>query len=266
MSGSSRSGSPVRSSPSSGATALRPTSAAAAVVRPSRVPTAAQARAYLESLPNLWAKTSDAGRHAIAEPVYERIDVLGATDFTFVLTAHAKAHGWNAAFGAGDQSISIGRSGRGERSRPTLSNCRYGSWAAAQPAPELSGASDVVRGTADPGQHPSSAAVSDAERRTARTSMRPRELDPIRRQPPVQRGREGRTVRNPQQSAGLMRGSRAPDASFTGEANDRPENLGLTQSGGKNRGGSVPACRRLRHRRRDRRGCRPCSRRSGCIR
>ena len=50
--------------------------AEAAVVRPSRVPTAAEARAYLESLPELWAKTSDAGRHAIAEAVFERIDVL----------------------------------------------------------------------------------------------------------------------------------------------------------------------------------------------
>jgi hypothetical protein len=89
--------------------------AEAATVRPSRVPTAADARAYLESLPELWARTSDAGRHAIAEAVFERIDVLGANDFTFTLTARAKAHGWDAAFGAGDQSISIGQSGRGER-------------------------------------------------------------------------------------------------------------------------------------------------------
>ena len=89
--------------------------AAAAVVRPSRIPTAAEARAYLESLPDLWAKTSDAGRKAIAEAVFERIDVLGVTDYTFTLTAAAKARGWDAAFGAGDQSISIGRSGRGER-------------------------------------------------------------------------------------------------------------------------------------------------------
>ena len=68
--------------------------AAAAVVRPSRIPTAAEASAYLESLPHLWAKTSDAGRHAIAEAVFERIDVLGVTDYTFTLTAHAKARGW----------------------------------------------------------------------------------------------------------------------------------------------------------------------------
>ena len=92
--------------------------AAAAVVRPSRIPTAAEARAYLESLPDLWAKTSDAARHAIAEAVSERIDVLGVTDYTFTLTAHAKARGWDAAFGAGVVRVKEGRSGRGERTRP----------------------------------------------------------------------------------------------------------------------------------------------------
>ena len=90
--------------------------AAAAVVRPSRLPTAAEARAYLESLPELWAKTSDAGRHAIAEAVFERIDVLGANDFAFTLTAHARARGWDAAFGAGVVRVKEGQSGRGERS------------------------------------------------------------------------------------------------------------------------------------------------------
>ena len=89
--------------------------AEAAVVRPSRVPAAAEARAYLESLPDLWAKTSDAGRHAIAEAVFERIDVLGVTDYTFTLTARAKAHGWDAAFGGGVVRAKEGRSGRGER-------------------------------------------------------------------------------------------------------------------------------------------------------
>jgi DNA invertase Pin-like site-specific DNA recombinase len=96
--------------------------AQAAVVRPSRIPTVAEARTYLESLPDLWAKTSDAGRHAIAEAVFERIDVLGANDFSFTLTASAKARGWDAAFGAGDQSISIGRSGRGERDSPATND------------------------------------------------------------------------------------------------------------------------------------------------
>jgi hypothetical protein len=89
--------------------------AEAEAARPSRVPTAAEARAYLESLPELWAKTSDAGRHAIAEAVFERIDVLGATDFTFTLTAHARARGWDAAFGAGVVRVKEGRSGRVER-------------------------------------------------------------------------------------------------------------------------------------------------------
>ena len=76
----------------------------------------AEARAYLEKLPTLWAKTSDAGRHAIAEAVFERIDVLGVTDYTFTLTAQAKARGWDAAFGAGAVRVKEGRSGRGERS------------------------------------------------------------------------------------------------------------------------------------------------------
>ncbi|MEX1169632.1 MAG: hypothetical protein WEE50_05765 [Chloroflexota bacterium] len=120
--------------------------AAAAVVRPSRIPTAAEARTYLESLPDLWAKTSDAGRHAIAEAVFERIDVLGVTDYTFTLTAHAKARGWDAAFGSGVLRLNDqcgrgktqglapagsspetgfseheeGQSGRGERASPSL--------------------------------------------------------------------------------------------------------------------------------------------------
>ncbi len=117
--------------------------AAAAAERPSRLPSATEARAYLESLPDLWAGTSDAGRKAIAEAVFERIDVLGATDFTFTLTAAAKARGWDAAFGpgvlrlesqggrgktpavqnsAGEGVLSTkeGRSGRGERGSPSL--------------------------------------------------------------------------------------------------------------------------------------------------
>ncbi len=119
--------------------------AAAAAERPSRLPTAAEARAYLESLPELWAKTSDAGRKAIAEAVFERIDVLGASDYTFTLTAAAKARGWDAAFGpgvlrVGEQggrgrtprlspaqnegvlSTTQGRSGRGERDSPATTD------------------------------------------------------------------------------------------------------------------------------------------------
>ena len=34
--------------------------------------------------------------NAIAEAVFERIDVLGMTDYTFTLTGHAKARDWDA--------------------------------------------------------------------------------------------------------------------------------------------------------------------------
>ncbi len=91
--------------------------AEAAAERPSRLPTAAEARAYLESLPDLWAKTSDAGRKAIAEAVFERIDVLGARDYTFMLTAAAKARGWDAAFGPGVLRLEP-QGGRGKTSGP----------------------------------------------------------------------------------------------------------------------------------------------------
>ncbi len=119
--------------------------ASAAVNRPTRMPTAAEAREFLESLPELWAKTSDAGRKAIAEAVFERIDVLGARDFTFTLTAAAKARGWDAAFGRGVLRLSAdggrgktstlqtgpeegvlsttqGQSGRGERDCPATTD------------------------------------------------------------------------------------------------------------------------------------------------
>ena len=74
-----------------------------------------QPHAEPEELPDLWATTSDAGRHAIAEAVFERIDVLGVTDYTVTMTAHAKARGWDAAFGARDVAVTNGQSGRGER-------------------------------------------------------------------------------------------------------------------------------------------------------
>ncbi len=132
--------------------------AAAAVVRPPRTPTATEARAYLENLPDLWAKTSDAGRHAIAEAVFERIDVLGVTDYTFTLTADAKARGWDAAFGAdvrclqgqggwgktpsprpaqdeGVLSTKEGQSGRGERDSPATNDLPFTMRLAEPPEP-----------------------------------------------------------------------------------------------------------------------------------
>ena len=47
--------------------------------------------------------------------MFERIDVLGVTDYTFTLNAQAKARGWDAAFGAGVVRVKGGQSGRGER-------------------------------------------------------------------------------------------------------------------------------------------------------
>jgi hypothetical protein len=41
-----------------------------------------------------WCRPSRGpGRHATADAVFERIDVVGVTDYTFALTAHAKARG-----------------------------------------------------------------------------------------------------------------------------------------------------------------------------
>lgn len=39
----------------------------------------------------------------------------GTNDFTFALTAQARARGWDAAFGAGVVRVKDGQSGRGER-------------------------------------------------------------------------------------------------------------------------------------------------------
>ena len=54
--------------------------------------------------------------------MFERIDVLGANDFTFALTAHARARGWDAAFGAGVVRVKQGQSGRGERGCPATTD------------------------------------------------------------------------------------------------------------------------------------------------
>jgi hypothetical protein len=77
--------------------------------------------------------------------VFERIDVLGVTDYTFTLTAQARARGWDAAFGPGvlrlerqggrgktpttgpglrrgGLSTKEGQSGRGERDSPATND------------------------------------------------------------------------------------------------------------------------------------------------
>lgn len=77
-------------------------------------PTAAEARAWSEDLASLWVDTTDAGRRAIAEVLFQRIDVLGVSEYSIVPTLAARAHGWDVAFG-GPFRCSIGLSGRGGR-------------------------------------------------------------------------------------------------------------------------------------------------------
>ena len=73
-------------------------------------------------MPKLWAKTSDAGRKAIAAAVFERIDVLGGDRRRVHPTTHAKARGWDTAFGAGVAAVKVGRSGRGEMDSPATND------------------------------------------------------------------------------------------------------------------------------------------------
>lgn len=54
--------------------------------------------------------------------MFARIDILGVTDYTSTLTAHAKARGWDAAFGAGVVRVKEGQSGRGERDSPAIND------------------------------------------------------------------------------------------------------------------------------------------------
>ncbi|HEV8488968.1 MAG TPA: recombinase family protein [Candidatus Limnocylindrales bacterium] len=91
------------------------TESAVSADAPIRTPTAAAARAYLEDLPRLWAETSEVGRRAIADAVFERVEILGVEHYWLAVTPAAKAHGWDVAAGAGKISHSIGQSGRGER-------------------------------------------------------------------------------------------------------------------------------------------------------
>lgn len=77
-------------------------------------PTAAQAREWSEDLAKLWVDTTDAGRRAIAEVLFERIDVLGVAEVAIVPSLAARAHGWDVAFGEPFR-CSIGLSGRGGR-------------------------------------------------------------------------------------------------------------------------------------------------------
>ena len=111
--------------------------AAAAADSPSSSPTAEEVRAYLEDLPRLWRETDTDGRRAIAEAVFERIDVLGVTDYSITPTPDAIAHGWDRAFGDTVIAGSIGRYGRGERISPATNDLHIRLRLSAPPAAGL---------------------------------------------------------------------------------------------------------------------------------
>ncbi len=111
--------------------------AAAAAESPSSSPTAEEVRAYLEDLPRLWRETDTDGRRAIAEAVFERIDVLGVTEYSITPTPDAIAHGWDRAFGDTVIAGSIGRYGRGERISPATNDLQIRLRLSAPPAAGL---------------------------------------------------------------------------------------------------------------------------------
>jgi hypothetical protein len=53
-------------------------------------------------MPGRWGRPWTPGATPSRRPCSSGSSVLGANDVSFTLTAHAKAHGWDAAFGAGD--------------------------------------------------------------------------------------------------------------------------------------------------------------------
>ena len=56
----------------------------------------------------------------VAVPDYD----ISPTDYTFTLTAHAKARGWDAAFGAGVVRVKEGEFGRARGFEPPTSSSR----------------------------------------------------------------------------------------------------------------------------------------------
>jgi len=69
---------------------------------------------YVQDLPETWRRAEGgSGRQLLASALFDRIDVLGITDATAYLSAHAVRHGLGAALPA---EVGIVVSGRGERS------------------------------------------------------------------------------------------------------------------------------------------------------
>lgn len=84
--------------------------------RPPEGPTPAGARRYLEDLAALWRETDEEGRRAMAEVLFERVEVLGVEDALIQPTPTALAYGFAEAFAAGPVRCTTSRYGRGERS------------------------------------------------------------------------------------------------------------------------------------------------------
>lgn len=83
------------------------------------VPTADEARAYLQDLPRLWDASGPHERKLLANAVFERVDVLGVERVILTVTDEARRHGWLAAWAGRELTVplsveSVGY-GRGER-------------------------------------------------------------------------------------------------------------------------------------------------------
>jgi hypothetical protein len=85
--------------------------------RPDDIPADVAVR-YVQDLPETWRKAEGgSGRQLLASALFDRIDVLGITEATVYLSAHAVRHGLGAALPA---EVGILVSGRGERRQATF--------------------------------------------------------------------------------------------------------------------------------------------------
>jgi hypothetical protein len=86
----------------------------AATDRPQTAVTARDVRRSLTDLPKLWRETDPAGRRAIPEAAFDRIEAM-RLDLVIHPSAEAERYGWSEAFGSEPLVYSISHSGRGER-------------------------------------------------------------------------------------------------------------------------------------------------------
>jgi DNA invertase Pin-like site-specific DNA recombinase len=74
-------------------------------------PTAAEAVEFLSDLQRLWEEAEGTGRRQLAEALFERIDVLGATKIRVHPSASAKAQGWATAWNGARLVVMVGARG-----------------------------------------------------------------------------------------------------------------------------------------------------------